>query len=219
MRPAVPEAEAPVVTCVPFQYKPLPSAYKACVVVAGVELEMVTPFVETVRPVKVVVAALKVPATDAFPVVFNVATWRLPVPVAPVKVTPAKAETPEMFKEPPLTKPEAVKLVDETAAKDERPETLSVAPFTNPEEVKFVEDTAARDERPEIFKVAPFKNPEAVMLVEETLASVDVPVTVALPTTCKVVLAVAEVPRARALETLSQLKRALELNPPEPLLN
>ena len=40
-------------------------------------------------------------ARVALPVVVKVATWRLPVPVALVKVTPARADPPEMLSEAP----------------------------------------------------------------------------------------------------------------------
>jgi hypothetical protein len=88
-------------------------------------------------PVTVVVAAetpdvtASCPATLAFPVVFKVATCKLPVPVAEVNVTPAKAEPPEMSKLPPLKKPDAVTLVEETLLSVEVPETRRVPTISN----------------------------------------------------------------------------------------
>ena len=55
-----------------------------------------------------------VPETFALPVEFKVPTWRLPVPVAFVNVTPARDETPETLRDAAAMLPEAVMLVEET---------------------------------------------------------------------------------------------------------
>jgi hypothetical protein len=78
-----------------------------------------------------------------------VASWVTPmrarfVPVAFVKVRPARLERPETFKLPPWKKPEAVTLVEETAAKLDWPEILMEAPCKEPEAERLVEETVAR---------------------------------------------------------------------------
>ena len=76
-----------------------------------------------------------------------------------------------------------------------------------------------------VVRPATFKRPASIVLPElarkvpEIPARVLVPVTVAAPTTWRVELAIAEVPRANVLLALFQLKSAFELNPPVPFEN
>lgn len=71
------------------------------------------------------------PCNVDWPVMFNVADWRLPVPVALVKVVPWREETPETVKTPPMVpNPEAEKFVEETDCKEVWP-AETVKPFSN----------------------------------------------------------------------------------------
>src|SRR5690348_9553758 len=62
----------------------------------------------------------------ACPVVFKVATWRFPVPVAFVKVRPWREEAPETLRVPPTIFPDAAKLVADALPNWELPDTISV---------------------------------------------------------------------------------------------
>ena len=70
--------------------------------------------------VPVVVALVKTPVEAVVApmgVLLIEPAWRLPVPVALVKVKPARALTPEIFKLAPCKYPEAVRLVPEPLVK------------------------------------------------------------------------------------------------------
>jgi hypothetical protein len=129
------------------------------------------------RAAAVVVARFVTPETESWvletfcrleaPVATSVATWRLPVPVALVKVRPLSTETPVTEKFPPT---EVV------------PETES-----------WVEETFCKLEAPVATKVAACRFPVPVAFVKLTPAKVEEPLTVIVPTTCSVELG-AEVP-------------------------
>lgn len=168
----------------------------------GLELESVTPFVDAVRPVTVVVARLLFPEIDNDPPFIKPEAVRL-VDETLVAVTPWRFEAPPTVKDPTLAKPVALKLVLETFPRVDCPVTVKEAIVATLPTLSVLAVT----------------NPLAVKSVVETLASVVVAVTRNVPTTCRVVEAVALVPTAKRLFVLSQLKRLLELNPPEPFEN
>lgn len=74
------------------------------------------------------------------------------VPVAFVKVRPARVERPDTFKLPPWRYPDAVRLVLDTAAKLDWPEMLIDAPWREPEAVRLVEETVANVDCPETVR-------------------------------------------------------------------